>query len=77
MKPRFKDAIQQQVYDAYLGISPEGIYIILRRQGTSTDVAFARGFDGEPLIGVHDYNNTSAAYAAYAAGKEIKKRGIQ
>jgi hypothetical protein len=72
-KPRFKDIDQQKLYEGYLNITDEELSGVLLYK-SATDVAFTRGYTGEPLVGFHNYPKNTLAYTAYAAGKARKAR---
>lgn len=69
MKNKFKDKHCQGIYELLLNSSKEELEVIARR-GSFIHSAFMWGYEGKPMVGIHNYPKTSWAYAAYCAGKK-------
>lgn len=65
----FKDPMLKNQYEGMLNMSQESFEICMRKGG-SIQAAFAWGYEGGELIGIHCYDKKSPTYAAYCAGKD-------
>lgn len=72
LKNKFKDIDQQKLYESYLNITQDELVKVLVYK-SATDIAFSRGYNREPLVGIHKYPKNTLVYTAYAAGKDRKK----
>lgn len=58
-----------KVYRAYLEIKqPEKV-----GKGSAIDAAFTWGFNGGKQVGIYRYPRDSQCYAAYCAGRDLKR----
>lgn len=77
MKPRFKDSIQQKMYEHMLTLPPVLFYgscssgLEMASTGGALQSAFWKGYAGDVKPGYLD--KQSPAYACYVAGKKVAR----